>query len=152
MRIKGFVVAAGVAAALSGCSGARFWERSDLVAEPAVCAQHRFEIYFAEGQARLTEPAAELIDTTAASLKGCDIARVEVLGLADSTGTPGRNLTLSQERARTVAQAFADAGWPAPAFQLGAAGDAGATTAAGTQEPLRRRTEVIVHATPLARR
>lgn len=148
MRIIGIVAAVSAATALSGCSGARFWERSDLVAEPAACAQQRFEIYFAEGQARLTEPAAELIDTTAAALRGCEIARVDVLGLADASGTPGRNLTLSQERARIVAEAFAAAGWPAPAFQLSAAGDAGATTAAGTQEPLRRRTEVIVHAAP----
>lgn len=148
MRVIWIVAAVGVATALSGCSGARFWERSDLVVEPAVCAQHRFEIYFAENQARLTQPAADLIDATAAALKGCDIARVDVLGLADSTGSSGRNLTLSQERARTVAQAFADAGWPAPAFQLSAAGDAGATTATGAQEPLRRRTEVIVHAAP----
>ena len=152
MRVFWIVAAVGAATVLSGCSGARFWERSDLVAEPAVCAPHRFEIYFAEGQARLTDPAAELIDTTAAALKGCDIPRVEVLGLADSTGSSDQNLTLSQERARTVATAFAAAGWPAPAFQLSAAGDAGATTATGTQEPLRRRTEVIVHATPPAGR
>ena len=38
------------------------------------------------------------------------------------------------------------AGWPAPVFDVSAAGDAGATTDTGVREPLRRRTEVIVDA------
>lgn len=145
--MKRLIWAAAAAGLVAGCSaGPRFWERSDLVVEPAVCAEHRFEIYFAEGQARLTEPAQQLIETTAAALKACDIHRVQVLGLADATGAPSANLTLSQRRAHTVAAAFAEAGWPAPAFDVAAAGDQGAITASGAAEPLRRRTEVVVHA------
>lgn len=143
------VTVVGLAIGLSACgAGRRFWERSDLVAAPAVCTEHRFEIYFAEGQAQLTEPARELIDTTAAALKGCDIRRVQVLGLADATGAPEANLSLSQRRAATVAAAFADAGWPSPVFNLAAAGDRGAVSPTGVEEPLRRRTEVVVVALP----
>ena len=55
-------------------------------------------------------------------------------------------LGIPTTRALAVAEALEAAGWPAPAFELGAVGDAGATTAAGTNEPLRRRTEVVVEA------
>ena len=63
-------------------------------------------------------------------------------------GTSESNLTLSQRRAQTVAAALAEAGWPTPVFEVEAAGAAGATTATGAQEPLRRRTEIIVDARP----
>ena len=52
-------------------------------------------------------------------------------------------------RAAVVADALAAAGWPAPAFEVGGAGDQGAVTASDASEPLRRRTEVLVDAAPL---
>ena len=52
--VMGGMLAAGV---LSGCAtGAP--TREALVAETPQCAAHRFDIYFAEGQARLTPDAA----------------------------------------------------------------------------------------------
>ena len=59
----------------------------------------------------------------------------------------GDVLTLSQRRAMAVVEALEAQGWPAPAFDVGAAGDTGAA-AGGINEPLRRRTEVIVEAEP----
>jgi hypothetical protein len=47
-----------------------------------------------------------------------------------------------------VARALADAGLPAPKMVVEAAGDSGAKTPAGRPEPLRRRTEVVIHASP----
>ena len=58
------------------------------------------------------------------------------------------NMTLSQQRARAVAQALTRAGMPAPVFEVAAAGDAGAVTPSGQDELLRRRTEVIVEVAP----
>jgi len=47
-----------------------------------------------------------------------------------------------------VVEGLGAAGWPAPAFSLGAEGDLGSTTADGAREPMRRRTEVLVDAGP----
>ncbi len=136
---------------LAGCSltEGMFKHRSDLVAEPGPCVSRRFEVYFADGEARLTETARQVIGMTATQLQGCDIRRVQVLGLADAHGgTPAVNQTLSERRALTVADALTAAGWPAPTFDVSAAGDAGATTGSGAREPMRRRTEVVVDAAP----
>lgn len=148
MRVKVVIVAAVVAAGLSGCeSTGRFWNRDQLVAEPQACAPKRFEVYFADSEARLTAAAREAIGATAAQLQGCDIRKVQVTGLSDARGGVQANLTLSQRRARAVAEALAATGWPAPVFEVEAAGEAGAA-AGGVNEPLRRRTEVVVDAAP----
>jgi outer membrane protein OmpA-like peptidoglycan-associated protein len=149
--MKAWMAAAVVAGlGLTGCETGRglFRERSDLVAEPAACAAKRFEVYFADGEARLTEPARRAIGMTAAQLQGCDIRRVQVLGLADARGGEAANLSLSERRAQAVVEALAATGWPAPAFDVAAAGDQGAVTGTGAREPMRRRTEVLVEAAP----
>lgn len=144
-RWIGVVVAA---AGLSGCGVTGFMERPAVVAEPSPCSARRFEIYFADSEARLTEPARQAIGMTAAQLQGCDIRKVQVLGLADARGGATANLNLSERRAQAVAEALTAAGWPAPAFEVGAAGDEGAVTGSGVREPMRRRTEVLVEAAP----
>lgn len=148
MRVGILLLAAVAAAGLTGCETTkRFLHRDQLVAEPEACQPKRFEVYFADSEATLTPAARQAIGMTAAQLQGCDIRRVQVLGLADARGGAGANLTLSERRAQTVADALVGAGWPAPAFDVAAAGDAGAT-AGGVNEPLRRRTEVLVEAAP----
>lgn len=132
----------------AGCSSNPWRDREALVAEPAVCAAKRFEVYFADGQARLTDAARQMIGLTATQLQGCKINRVQVTGLADATGGATANLNLSQQRAQAVAEALTAAGWPAPAFDVAGVGDEGATTATGAREPMRRRTEVLVDASP----
>jgi len=152
MPMKRLIIITTAAAALGGCGwtpGMR--DRSELVAEPSACSTKRFEVYFAENEARLTNPALQAIGLTATQLQGCDIKRVQVLGLASATGDVASNLSLSERRAVAVAEALAAAGWPTPAFELGAVGDAGATTTAGANEPMRRRTEVLVEAAPRGR-
>lgn len=147
-RVLGLAAVFGVGAILSGCSGGlnMFGSRDELVATPTTCVPQRFEVYFAEGEARLTPAAREAIGMTAAQLQGCTIQSVQVLGLADASGGSRANLTLSERRAVAVAEALQSAGWPAPAFDVTAVGDEGAVTPDGTQEPMRRRTEVLVQA------
>jgi outer membrane protein OmpA-like peptidoglycan-associated protein len=139
-------VAAGLA--LSGCTVPRFMDRSAVVAEPSECTVTRFEVYFADSEARLTESARLAIGMTAAQLQGCDIRKVQVIGLADARGGAAANQSLSERRALAVAEALTAAGWPAPVFEVEAAGDAGATTDGGVREPMRRRTEVLIDAAP----
>ena len=141
---------AGVAVGMTACEtgSGMFRKRSDLVAAPATCAPKQFEVYFADSEARLTEAARQAIGMTATQLQGCDIRKVQVTGLSDARGGADANQNLSERRALAVAEAFAAAGWPAPAFEVEAVGDAGATTADGAREPMRRRTEVMVDAAP----
>lgn len=137
-----------LAVGLSGCGVTRFMDRSAVVAEPSPCAATRFEVYFADSEARLTESARQAIGMSAAQLQGCEIRKVQVLGLADARGGATANLSLSERRAQAVAEALTAAGWPAPVFEVEAAGDEGALTDAGVREPMRRRTEVLVDAVP----
>lgn len=136
------------AIALSGCGMTDKVYRTDLIAEPETCIDNTFEVYFAEGEARLTEPARQAIGMTAARLQNCEIKRVLVTGLSDASGGAAANQSLSERRALAVAEAFTAAGWPAPAFEVGASGEQGATTTEGASEPMRRRTEVLVQAAP----
>ncbi len=135
------------ALALAGCAETP-WSRGDLVAEPNVCVPQRFDIYFREGEAGLTDAARHAIGLTATQLQGCNIRKVNVIGLADATGGPDANLDRSERRALAVTEALQAAGWPAPAFSLVVAGESGSVTAAGVDEPMRRRTEVLVDAAP----
>lgn len=143
--LVGGLVAVGLTAA--GCNLAPTMSRSDIVAEPSACQAKRFEVYFAEGEARLTDVARQAIGLTATQLQGCRIDKVQVIGLADASGRANANQTLSERRAIAVAEALEAAGWPAPAFDVGGVGADGATTA-GVNEPMRRRTEVLVEASP----
>lgn len=144
---KGLLIAGIVATGLAvGCAPTP--KRTALVVGESLCAPGRFDIYFVENQARLTEPATLVLRAAADKAKDCDVRRVRVMGLADASGTPEANLNLSQRRARAVVEALTQAGLPAPIFELNAAGDAGAVTASGKDEPLRRRAEVIYEAYP----
>jgi len=142
------IAALTVAVGVSGCGVPRFMDRSAVVAEPSACTAKRFEVYFADSQARLTEPARQAIGMAAAQLQGCDIRNVQVLGLSDARGGATANLSLSERRAQAVAEALTAAGWPAPVFDVSAVGDEGAVTDSGAREPMRRRTEVLVQAVP----
>lgn len=58
--MKRWIGLAGVAAAagLSGCGITRFLDRSAVVTEPEVCTARRFEVYFADSEARVLVEAA----------------------------------------------------------------------------------------------
>lgn len=143
--MRWLIAVVGLAAA--GCSmtpGAR--DRSELVSEPEICAPQRFEVYFRDGEAGLTDAARHAIGLTATQLQGCEIRQVNVIGLADARGAPNANLDLSERRALAVAEALTAAGWPSPVFSMVVAGESGSVTADGASEPMRRRTEVLVDA------
>ena len=140
------LVALGMSVMLSGCAGG-----GRLVAPAttaAACVDVSFPIYFAESADQLTDPARQALDVAAAQVRGCHINYVSVIGLSDSVGSASDNLQLSQRRALTVAAALKTAGLPAPKFEVRALGEAGAIAQDGKPVPLRRRTDVVIHATP----
>ena len=115
---------------------------------PVACADLNFPIYFEKGSDQLTLPARQEMTYASARVKGCTLGAVEVLGLADADGAAHRNLVLSRRRAVVVAEALAVDGLPAPTFDIEAIGKSGAMTEAGEPEPLRRKTEVVIRASP----
>ena len=147
MRV-GLPILFGLAALLSACGQTRA-VKPGPGAPPAVaiCGDFSFPIYFSSG-AELDPQAKAVLAEAAAKVKGCRIDRVEVLGLADATGQARTNQAVSRQRAEAVAAALAAAGLPRPAFTVEAAGQAGALTAQGEPEPLRRRVEVVIRSGP----
>lgn len=139
--------AAVLAVGVTACAGFGRGDRSDLVATPEICTHITVPIYFEESQAGLTAPAQELIRQGADALRRCTVDRVRVIGLASATGGAQANMSLSERRAVTVAEALVNAGLPAPAFEIEAAGEAGAREG-GVSEPVRRRVEVVIEARP----
>lgn len=129
-----------LAAALGGCATQSPRER--LVTAPSNCVDQTVQVYFEAWSAELTREGQTVIDNAAATVRGCRVAGVQVVGLADSVGAPGPNLELSQRRAQSVTHALAAAGLPPAEFQIDAAGQVGAVTANGAAAPLRRRVDV----------
>ena len=113
-----------------------------------VCTDFSFPIYFETGSDQLTPAARRVVADAAARVRGCVFGRIDVVGLADADGLASRNLVLSRRRAASVAQALAAGGLPRPEFDIDAVGQIGAVTSAGQAEPLRRRAEVVIRASP----
>jgi peptidoglycan-associated lipoprotein len=152
-RRRGFAIgAAGVAlsALVAGCAGGGGHPTlaPAPVASAASCVQVSFPIYFSENSDQLTDPARQALDVAARQVRGCRIDYVSVIGLTDSVGAADENLELSKRRASAVAAALQAAGLPAPKFEVRGLGERGATLADGKAAPLRRRTDVVIHAAP----
>jgi outer membrane protein OmpA-like peptidoglycan-associated protein len=147
------------AAALAGCidphtllDGSQSFQpkRSQpFVAAAPPCSDVSFSVYFAQGSDSLTEPARAVISAKAKQVATCHVWQVRVVGLADATGAPETNLSLSQKRARRVAEALATSGLPAPVFDVAGDGARGAVRRDGQEEPERRRAEVFLTVRPL---
>lgn len=146
MALVGAAAAGLVSTAACGTFGPK--SRDDLVMAAPRCADTSFTVYFNEGSDRLTQPAMQLIRETSRQLRPCTVVTARVVGLADATGTPEANLSLSQRRAVKAAEALRNEGIPAPSFEIDAGGDAGATTAEGEDNPLRRRATVFLTVAP----
>ncbi|WP_174299259.1 OmpA family protein [Caulobacter sp. S45] len=142
----GVGLAALAALLLAGCASTPL--KPMAVGTSPSCTDVVFPIYFAEGSDQLTATADQVIGSEAAQVHGCRIGYVSVLGLTDAAGGVAHNLDLSRRRAATVAKALASAGLPTPKFEVNGAGETGALTDKGRPVPLRRKTEVVIHALP----
>jgi outer membrane protein OmpA-like peptidoglycan-associated protein len=137
----GVIAAAGLVA---GCASTPWPKsRSQIVAMAPSCEDFAVQIYFESYSAKLTNEARSVLKGAEGMTKGCKVASVRVIGLADAKGGgPDSNLVLSKQRAATVTGALARMGLRDVAFDVGAAGDAGATTSDGEARPLRRRADI----------
>jgi outer membrane protein OmpA-like peptidoglycan-associated protein len=113
---------------------------------PSSCADLTATIYFNRGSAVLTNEAKAVLKTTAAQAEACRFYAVDVYGLSDAVGAPAANIELSKRRAEAVTRQLALLGFNTVTFKLVAGGAAGAVTANGAAEPLRRQADVIFRA------
>ncbi len=131
----------------AACSSAGQHAGSTGVAAVA-CQDVTFPVYFSEWSDQLTDTAKQVLVTAAKQVRGCRIGYVSVIGLTDAKGAPADNLELSKRRAQVVASTLQNAGLPAPKFEIRGLGEIGAVTPHGKDVPMRRETEVAIHALP----
>ena len=138
-RVAGLVVLTG----LAGCQSLS--DMRDRLVDGSGCAPVTAEIYFEPDSSAVGDEAQALIAEAARQAQDCRLQYVEVLGLADATGAPGANLALSKARAEAVTAALAAERLPVTDVRIQAAGEAGAVTADGELQPMRRRAEIVLH-------
>ena len=134
------LLAVGLGACVTGCATMHH----GLLTSNSPCHNTTVTLYFETGSEALTDAGRQIVGLTAKRLSGCNVRELQLLGLADPTGSAQVNLTLSQHRADNVLSAFVKAGLPVPKYTLVAAGQKGAVTASGAIEPLRRQVDATV--------
>lgn len=135
------------ALALGACTTLRD-ARARLVQSPPRCADATVQIYFEPDSDVVGPEGQAVIGQAAETARGCRVEEVEIVGLADAVGAPAANLELSKRRAQSVLASLAAAGLPASDFRLAGAGQAGAVTADGKAQPLRRRADITLRLAP----
>lgn len=139
-----FVAGAALACGLAGCSTMGNMRHRPERTAPA-CQDITAPVYFEPDVATLTPEGRKVIETAAQGARGCRVTSVTVVGLADAAGDPAANLELSRKRTAAVAEALIKARLPAATYDLNAAGQAGAVTADGKVQPVRRRADITLH-------
>ena len=147
MKTLGRVARAGAVivtlTAMAGCGTLRAPYTGPVVSVPDVCADLSATIYFERDSAALTREATAVIRGAAAQAESCHFRNVDVFGLSDPVGSPAANIALSQRRAEAVSKELSRLGFTEVTFKLVAGGDAGAMTASGEVQPLRRRADIV---------
>ena len=134
------LLAVGLSACVTGCAAMH----NRLQASSSPCQNTTVTLYFETGSETLTDAGRQIVGLTAKHLSGCNVRELQLLGLADPTGSAQTNLTLSQHRADNVLAAFVKAGLPVPKYTLVAAGQKGAVAPNGAIEPVRRQVDATV--------
>lgn len=141
-----FIALSGAVLALAGCAETQGpWRtlRKPVAAAAPTCADFQSSVYFEQDSAALTREAKMVLSGAQAQARGCAVASVRVVGLADAVGTSEANLVLSRRRAETVTSALAKVGFNKVDIDRVAMGDADAVAASGAAAPLRRRADIL---------
>lgn len=98
------------------------------------------EIHFDPSSSRLTPGGQAHAAAAAVTLRDLGINKIRVVGYTDRVGSPTRNRTLAETRARAVADFLVSAGLPASGIEIVGMGEAElpVATADGVAEPLNR--------------
>jgi outer membrane protein OmpA-like peptidoglycan-associated protein len=131
---KGLLGLVSLCAAAVMCGTAR--------AAPDAPAPDSIVVYFDTGSAKVNADDLALLDKAARLYRDGHPSLMTVSAGADATGSPVKNLHLSQERADAVFQGLVARGIPADRFQIVAKGQTDPAVQAGGQEPKNRRAEI----------
>jgi len=99
-------------------------------------------VFFDNGSAKMHTDDLALLDKAARLYRDGHPILMTVSAGADATGSPVKNLHLSQERADAVFQGLVARGIPADRFQIVAKGQTDPAVQADGQEPKNRRAEI----------
>ncbi len=124
----------------SVCFAALAWGTAH--AAPDAPAPDSIVVYFDNGSARINTDDLALLDKAARLYRDGHPILMTVSAGADSTGSPVKNLHLSQLRADAVFQGLVARGIPADRFQIVAKGQTDPAVQADGQEPKNRRAEI----------
>ena len=114
--------------------------------DASACKDGSIDIYFNQWEYELNSFSKEVLTRAQASLAGCKIEHVRIIGLADATaGDEQASLEVSQKRTQTIADALEAGGWSRSQFELVAFGGRGAVVD-GANAPMRRRANISVKA------
>ena len=104
-----------------------------------------FLVFFDHNKYDLTSQARGIVQSAAAYSTRTQYTRIDVDGNADTSGSPGYNIGLSQRRAEAVQAELIRDGVPANAIAVHAFGDTKllVPTGPGVREPQNRRVEIV---------
>jgi OOP family OmpA-OmpF porin len=107
--------------------------------------EEAYLVFFAWDQATLTPVALTVLDQVEADYLVDRPVRIVIAGHADRSGPETYNQTLSEQRARNVAQALGQRGIPTATMRVEGYGETQprVPTADGVREPQNRRVEII---------
>jgi len=119
----------------------------DRRADAASCDARSASIYYDEWEYELSAESHTVLKAFQNSYKGCNLAKVRIVGMADSVGDEEENLKVSQQRAEVIANELAAGGWDRSRFDIIAIGKRGAEVD-GVKKTMRRRAVISVEASP----
>ena len=104
-----------------------------------------FLVFFDHNKYDLTSQARGIVQSAASYSTRTQYTRIDVDGNADTSGSPGYNIGLSQRRAEMVQAELIRDGVPANAIAVHAYGDTKllVPTGPGVREPQNRRVEIV---------
>ncbi|MBY8974352.1 OmpA family protein [Rhodobacteraceae bacterium NNCM2] len=105
-----------------------------------------FTVYFGFDRTDLTEAARATLDEVTAAVTEMSATALSIVGYTDTVGSASYNQTLSERRARRVAEALVDRGVSPDGMTLAGRGktDLAVPTADQVREPLNRRVTIAI--------
>jgi len=113
---------------------------------PALAPKKNFLVFFDFDRSNITADAARVIDEAASVAKAGNVARVQLTGHTDRSGSDQYNMALSLRRGEAVKQALIARGIPANSISIIGRGESQplVPTADGVREPQNRRVEILL--------
>jgi outer membrane protein OmpA-like peptidoglycan-associated protein len=113
---------------------------------PPAAPKKNFLVFFDFDRSNITADAQRVINEAAAAAKAGNVARIQLTGHTDRSGSDAYNLALGTRRGEAVKQALVRLGIPANSIAVISRGESQplVPTADGVREPQNRRVEIML--------